>query len=583
MYQLSISVDAAQTISDANSIDFGIRKFEDYFTKEGARGYKVNGKELLIKGGGWVDDLLLGNTSRYNEAQVEYTKHMGLNTIRFEGFWGTSREIYSMCDKHGLLAMVGFSCQWEWHDYIGGDKFDEGDDAIGGAIDTPTEIDLVADYFHDMTIWLRNHPSIFAWTGGSDRLHPADLEKKYLQIIKDENPGALYLGAAKMHTSKVTGPTGVKMYGPYDYVPPVYWYTDTVRGGNFGFNTETGPGPQPPVAASLKKMLPKENWWPIDTVQWSYHCGRHAFGNMNRYLEPLYERYGEPTSLEQFAQLAQVQNYELLRPMFEAFVLNKPKSTGIVQWMLNSAWPETYWQLYDYYLYPTGAFYGTKVANQPILIAYNYGDKAVYVANETYENYNDLTANVKVYDSQSKEVFTKSFPIVLEPYKVMKITDIVPVKDPNKLYFIDLEIVNGAEEKVSENFYWISTKEDEMKTEEGSWIYTPTKAHGDLTYLLKLPKTEVSVDYTVDKTQKSEIFVTVTLENTTDKISFFNELTLVGMNNEAILPVMWSDNYISLAPNEKKVVTVRANKKEVQAQEVKVLYNGFNSKEAKRQ
>ncbi len=584
MYKLFLTTDATGQISDANSINFGIRKFEDYFIDNGKhRGYKVNGKEFLIKGGGWVDDLLLANDTRYNEAQVEYTKHMGLNTIRFEGFWGTSQEIYDLCDKHGLLAMVGFSCQWEWRAYIGGDSFDEEDNAIGGAIDTSEEINLVASYFNDMTIWLRNHPSVFAWTGGSDRLHPADLEKKYLDIIKNENPGALFLGAAKMHTSKVTGNTGVKMYGPYDYVPPVYWYTDTAKGGNYGFNTETGPGPQPPVAASLKKMLPKENWWPIDTVQWNYHCGRHAFGDMHRYLEPLHARYGKPNSLDEFAQLAQIQNYELLRPMFEAFILNKPKSTGIVQWMLNSAWPETYWQLYDYYLYPTGAFYGTKVANQPILIAYNYGDKAVYVANETYENYNDLTAKVTVYDSQSKIINTVEKEIVLEPYKVMKITDVVPVNDPNKLYFVDLEVVNGTGEKVSENFYWLSTKDDEMKFEEASWIYTPTKEHGDMTYIMSLPEAEVNMTYEVDKTQKNNVTVKVTIENLSDNISFFNELTLVGTNGEAILPVFWSDNYISLAPKEKKVITAKMNKKEVQAQEVRVIYTGFNSKQAKAQ
>ncbi len=581
MYSLSLVSKVGKTASDASCINFGIRKFEDYFNEIGARGYKVNGKEILIKGGGWVDDLLLGNTTRYNEAQVEYTKHMGLNTIRFEGFWGTSREIYEMCDKHGLLAMVGFSCQWEWHDYIGGPTFDQGDDAIGGAIDTPEEMDLVADYFKDMTKWLRNNPSVFAWTGGSDRLHPAPLEKKYLEIIKNENPGALFLGAAKKHTSTVTGPTGVKMYGPYDYVPPMYWYTDTVRGGNYGFNTETGPGPQPPVLASMQKMLPKENWWPIDTVQWNFHCGRHAFKDMSRYLEPLHARYGKPNSLEEFTQLSQVQNYELMRPMFEAFVLNKPNSTGIVQWMLNSAWPETFWQLYDYYLYPTGAFYGTKVANQPVLIAYNYGDKAVYVANETYESYNDLTAKVTVYDSQSKQVSTEEFPIVLEPYKVMKLKDIAPVNDKNKLYFVDLEVVNGAGEKVSENFYWLSTKEDAMDTEKGSWIYTPTKAHGDLTYIMSLPKAEVKVSSTIDKSPKSEIEITVTLENTSDKISFFNELTVTGTDSEAILPVFWSDNYVSLTPKEKKVLTVKVNKKEVQAQHLSVQYSGFNSTEAK--
>jgi len=31
------------------------------------------------------------------------------------------------------------------------------------------------------------------------------------------------------------------MNGPYDWVPPGYWYEDRERGGAYGFNTETGP------------------------------------------------------------------------------------------------------------------------------------------------------------------------------------------------------------------------------------------------------------------------------------------------------------------------------------------------------
>ena len=61
--------------------------------------------------------------------------------------------------------------------------------------------------------------------------------------------------------------------------------------------------------------------------------------------------------------------------MFEAFVVNKQNATGVIQWMLNSAFPNMLWQLYDWYLMPTGAYYGTKAALQPVNIIYNYGDK----------------------------------------------------------------------------------------------------------------------------------------------------------------------------------------------------------------
>ena len=556
-------------ISDVHEVDFGIRKVEDYFTPDGHKGIIVNGKKVLIKGGGWVDDLFLMNDTEYNENQVLYTKHMGLNCIRFEGFWGTSQEIYNLCDRHGLLAIVGFSCQWEWHDYVGGPKFNEDDDQIGGAINTDTEIELIANYFIDMTKWLRNHPSIVMWTGGSDRLHPPKLEKNYLEILKEENPNTVFCGAAKAHTSAVTGPTGVKMYGPYDYVPPVYWYTDTEKGGAYGFNTETGPGPQPPVLESMKKMIPAKDLWPMDEKMWNYHSGRHAFANMDRYTKPLYERYGEPKSIEEFCFKSQIQSYEVMRPMFESFIVNKPKTTGIVQWMLNSAWPETFWQLYDYYLHPTGAFYGTQKANQPVLIAYNYGDGAIYVANETYNNLNGYEAEIKVFSSDSKELESTIIKgLTVDPYGVIKLSSKAynTIQDEHNLYFISLKLRDESGTEVADNFYWLSTKEDVLDWEKGDWKNTPTKSNGDLTYInnLTAPTSEELVVVDDIKQIDSNWVATVTIDNKSDKIAFFIELSVKKeRSGETILPVFWSDNYVSLLPGEKRVYTATFAQKDL--------------------
>jgi exo-1,4-beta-D-glucosaminidase len=62
------------------------------------------------------------------------------------------------------------------------------------------------------------------------------------------------------------------MTGPYEYVPPLFWYVDTRHGGAFGFNTETSPGPAIPPIESLRRMLPPDHLWPMDSV-WEYHAG----------------------------------------------------------------------------------------------------------------------------------------------------------------------------------------------------------------------------------------------------------------------------------------------------------------------
>ena len=85
----------------------------------------------------------------------------------------------------------------------------------------------------------------------------------------------------------------MKMEGPYEYVPPVYWYTDTVYGGAYGFNTETGPGAQVPPVESIREMIPSGSLWPINDT-WEFHCGRNEFQTLERYNTAMNERFGKP-------------------------------------------------------------------------------------------------------------------------------------------------------------------------------------------------------------------------------------------------------------------------------------------------
>src|SRR5690625_1073662 len=233
LYRLHLAFESAQKLSDSLSLNFGVRSVSDYRTKEGFRGYKLNGKKILIKGGGWTDPMLLNATPGYEEAGIDYAVHMNLNALRMEGFWGMNQHLYDLCDKKGILLMTGFSCQWEWANlmHVPDDKH--------GTIKSPEKIQLAADSWRDQILWLRNHPSIFLWSYGSDKWPRPALEKKYLQILDQYDPTRPFVQSAKEHVSELTGPSGMKMRGPYDYVPPGYWYIDTSFGGAFGFNTET--------------------------------------------------------------------------------------------------------------------------------------------------------------------------------------------------------------------------------------------------------------------------------------------------------------------------------------------------------
>jgi exo-1,4-beta-D-glucosaminidase len=71
--------------------------------------------------------------------------------------------------------------------------------------------------------------------------------------------------SASAAATTVTGRSGVKMTGPYDYVAPSYWYVDSHHGDAYGFNTETSPDPAIPSIANIRKFIPPDQLWPPGT------------------------------------------------------------------------------------------------------------------------------------------------------------------------------------------------------------------------------------------------------------------------------------------------------------------------------
>ncbi len=558
LYDLNLRFLTDDKVCDAAGVRFGIRKVEDYTDEGGYKGFKINGKKTLIKAAGWTDDLFLADTPETIDAQLHYVRHMNLNAIRLEGIWGKDHTLYDLCDRYGILMMVGWSCHWEHEQYVGKPV----DERYGGVF-SRQDIELIAQSWQDQVLWLRNHPSIFVWAVASDKVPKPELERKYVETFDKYDPSRPYLASTggvgseqriigkDEVVSDVSGPTGVKMLGPYAYTPPVYWYTDTKRGGAYGFNTETSPGAVVPILESIRKMIPREHLWPIDEF-WEFHCGLNEFDNLNRYQQAIERRYGKPDGVEQFAQKAQVLNYELMRPMFEAFRANRGRATGIVQWMLNAAWPKMYWQLYDKYLMPTGAFYAAKKACEPLHLLYNYGNRAVHIVSNWFEAVRNLKATIRILDITSKEILNKTLGLGAGPESSTKIFELPELDDISTTYFLDLRLYDQRNKEIANNFYWLSTRPDvldyEAKVEPWPY-YTPSREFADFTALNSLPAVEVRVESSSGAVSEKQKTV-ARLYNASDTIAFFTELKLATKSGGTIVPVFWQDNYVSLLPGE---------------------------------
>ena len=566
-YTLKLDAREGGRPSDASTTSFGIRQVGTYLNEAGARGFIVNGRKVLIRGGGWVDELFLREDPDNLEAQFRHIRNMNLNTIRLEGFWGSSQKLYDLADRFGLLVMVGVSCQWEWPEYLGKAQ----DDETRGGARTEADRDLIAACLRDQVLWLRNHPSILVWFLGSDKLPWPEAETRYAAELKALDPTRPYLVSAKGLTSTVSGPSGVKMLGPYDYVTPNYWFEDTGHGGAYGFNTETGPGPQIPPLASLKRMFPEAELWPPSQASWAFHCGRHEFGNLDRYLAAFNARYGASSNVADFAFRAQAANFETMRAMFEAFGVHQPGATGVIQWMLNASWPKLYWQLYDAYLTPNGAYYGARKGCQPRTVVYDCAARTVHVVNDTRQALEGVRVKVRIFDANSRVVFAKELRTSCPPGASVRVLDLKDAAPDLPLGFLDLRL-EGPGGPIADNFYWLSAKPDVLDYAHSDWYFTPLTSYADFTGLNALPAARVEVTSAFQAGA-----AVVTLANPTDHLAFFLELGLVAPGSgEPVAGAVWDDNYVSIPPHETRTVRVTFSSKGLHGLRPRVTLAGWN-------
>ena len=557
-------------VTDFTNFKFGIRQINDYINKEGFRGYKLNGKKILIRGGGWADHIFLDQDKVNLEAQIDYAVNMHLNTIRMEGFWGESSDIFNLCDEKGILMMIGISCQWEWKNLLGGNTEDE-----YGCIASPKDIKTAAESFEDEIKWLRNHPSIFVWLYGSDKNPRPALEKEYQNILSRYDTTRPFLCSAGDRTSMITGPSGVKMRGPYDYEPPVYWFVDTLFGGAFGFNTETGPGPQVPLLSSLKKMLDPDSLWPING-EWYYHSSIGEYRGLPKYDSAIVERLGKPADLYDYERKAQFTNYEAMRAMFEAFGAKKFKSTGVIQWMYNAAWPKVWWQLYDYYLNPTGAFYGAEKACEPIHVEYNPADHGIVVVNSTLQPCNNLTLKSNLMDFTLKKIFSKEKQIDIPANASNEVLICPDIDSSTPTYFLSLRLYS-RDSLVSSNFYALSTTPDSIHEKKTTWHDTRS-SYANLTELNTLPEVKLETKHEFIKEGK-DFLVKAAVRNPTNKLAFMVYLSVKQGNTEtAVLPIFWDENYVTLLPGETRTIVGRFHAVDLHGSLPRLEITGWNVK-----
>ena len=261
---------------------------------------------------------------------------------------------------------------------------------------------------------------------------------------------------------------------------------------------------------------------------------------------------------------SQVFQNEAVKAMFEAFAGNKYRSSGIIYWMYNSAWPKMYWQFYDYFLNPNGAFYGARTACEPLHVQYCYNDSTIKIVNCFYKEFDGLKVSYSIYDFGMNRVGSGTMDANVGPDAAEKVFKLKFPENLTNVYFLKLDMQDATGKQVSSNFYWLSNKGDE---------------NADFTDLDKLPLTEIKVSASAIEKDGDNYQFTVALENPGKELAFaVNPKLLKKTSLDPVLPVFWDDNYVSLLPGEKKVINVRFNKKYLGNEDPYLKVEGWNIK-----
>jgi len=561
MYEMELAVKVNALVSDDARVSFGIREITSVLNDEGWRQFKVNGKNILIRGGAWMtSDMLLRLTPDRYDALVRYAREAGFNMLRSEGFSiRETEEFYAACDKYGIMVTQQI---------------------FGRSI--PDE-NLAIECVKDMMLRIRNHPSLVHFLGHDETFPTPALDKAYRELIAKYIPDRTYQphsGAFNVNDRFQTGGTRTGTLELWTYAGPAHYYTHK-KDGAWGFAQSGGIGGVMADIESIKRMVPQDQLWPLWSNALSLHTviqGAHYFDDL---VKAVYQRYGEAESFDDFWRIVTANNYESARGMFEAYARNKYSSTGLTTWKYDAAWPAVLtWHYVDWFLLPTGAYYGAKKACEPLHIQYSYDDNSIYIVNSFYREFKGLKAAAKIYNFDLSEKFSKSAAAEVGPDGKTRLFVIEWPTGLSKSFFLALKLFDSSGNLVSDNFYWLSTVPEKPPKKYFGAVALAKGSYFDHSDLRKLPKLKLDMACKMESSGEQSV-VRVELKNPTDQLAFFTKLAVVKSDDGLqVAPSYWSENYFSLLPGEEKTATSAYALKNLQDQSAVVRLSGWNIEEA---
>ena len=472
---------------------------------------RVNGVRIAARGGNWGIDDAMKRVSRERLApyfRLEREAHM--NVIRNWMGNNDEDEFFDLADENGLMVLNDF---WQSTQNFQVEPQDP-------ALFVANARDTVSRY--------RNHPSIVLWFGRNEGVPYPLLNEGLDDAIFDLDGTRWYTGSS--NTVNLQGS------GPYNYRPPVGYFTDLAT----GFSVETGTSSLS-TREAIEASVPEADRWPLsDTLAYhDWHFGGN--GDTKTFMAALDTMFGAGTNLADFERKAQMMNLETHKAMYEGFLGHLwTKNSGRLLWMTHPAWPSNAWQIYSSDYDTHAAYYGAKKAAEPLHVQLNLPGNELVIVNTTQSDASDLVATTRVVGLDNVGLFARTDPVSARANAttVLAPVPLDAVLKDHPMVLVSLKLAHRDGTPVSSNFYWRG------------------RDAADYRALNALDPAEIQTSVGPPVTVNGERVVRVSLANRGTVAALNVKLTLKNDSGERILPAYYSDNYVSLLPGEATVVTI---------------------------
>ena len=497
----------------------------------------VNGRRFIGFGGNWgFPEMLLNYRGREYDIAVAYHADMNFTIIRnWVGMTG-DKEFYEACDRHGVMV---------WQDFWLANPWDGPDPYYPGLFEEVAE-----EYIRR----IRNHPSLAIYVGRNEGNPPEEIDAFLAEAVAREHPGMHYIP----HSAAGVVSGG----GPYRALPPKDYFS---LWGHDTFHSERGM-PNVMNYEDMVRAFGIENIEPVNTMQhpnpiYGLHDytlgvvpGAASAQSADSFNGIIAKAFGEPADAKEFAALAQWVNYDGYRAIFEA---RSEQRRGMILWMSHPAWPSMVWQTYDYYFEPTGAYFGSKKACEPLHILWNPLHDDIEVVNYHAGLRRGLTASCDLVNLDGSVVWNREAPLDIREDETVVCFPLEFPAELTEVYFIRLRLTDAAGTVLSENLYWRGREEGNLKA-----LRTVAQASPEW----KVTRTSNDTEHAFELTVRNDGPVPALM------------LRLKVMDSgtgDLVLPVLYSDNYFFLMPGESKTVRVKVRKEDCAGRPYLTM-SGFN-------